>query len=235
MVRTLQAIMESALARLSWQATTYLPPLLAALTILLFAYLLARVLRWGIDRLFRGARLDRFLAETGVLSSLGRAGRLKSGPIVAGLVYWAVLIAGFLTAVNVFDTNLTTQIVEGAVMLLPKLITAGVILLAGFWLAQYLGRSVLVWTCNEGLPAPRRWAGAVRVAVIVVATVVAADVLDFARIVFLSAFLICAGGAVLALSLAFGLGGRDAIRSYSRRKQEQPEEQKEERSLWSHL
>ncbi len=235
MVRTLQEIMERALERLALQATTYLPPLLVALTIVVIAYAVARILRWGIDRLFRGVALDRFLNESGVLSLLSRSGPMKSGPLVASAAYWVVLVVGLLTAVNVFDTKLTTQIVEGTVLLFPKLIIAGAILLAGFWLAQYLGRSVLVWACNERLPAPRQWAAVVRVGVIWVSVVVAADVLDFARAVFLTAFIIGAGGAVLALSLAFGLSGRDALRQYWLAKREQPEGEKEERSLWSHL
>ena len=237
MIQTLQEIMQHTVARLSSQAITYLPPLLVALAVLAVAWMVAWLLRWSIQRLFKGVRVDRFLAETGLSSILGRAGHMRSGFLVARVVYWAILIVGLLAAINVFDTKLTTQVVETTVFLFPKLLTAGIILLAGFWLAQYLGQSVLLWACNEDLPTPRRWASAVRAGVMFVAVVVAADALDFARTVFLSAFIICAGGTALALSLAFGLGGRDAARRYLRgESDEQAEERKrEERSLWSHL
>ncbi len=105
-----------------------------------------------------------------------------------------------------FGTDLTTQIIQSFVFLLPKLVVAGLILLAGAWLGQYLGRSMLVWAVNENFPSPRRLAAVVRILIMFVAVVVAADQLNFARSVFLAAFIIFVGGAVLAASLAIGLG-----------------------------
>jgi hypothetical protein len=110
-------------------------------------------------------------------------------------------------------------------------VTAAVILLIGLWLGQYLGRSMLVWSCNEGVPYPRRLAAGVRIFVVFIAVVVAADHLDFARSVFLAAFLILVGGAVLAGAIAAGLGAHTAIR---RRLEAQPEVE-HEKSLWNHL
>ena len=103
---------------------------------------------------------------------------------------------------------------ETLVLLFPKLVTATVILLAGAWLGQYLGRSALVWAVNEEVPFARRIATGVRVAILFVAVVVAADQLNFARNVFLSAFLIVAGGAVLTISLILGLRSREWISQF---------------------
>jgi hypothetical protein len=139
-----------------------------------------------------------------------------------------------LVALNVFNTNLTTRIVEAAVFLLPKAVTAGFILLLGAWLAQFLGRSVLVWASNEDLPGPRRLASVTRVITMFVAVVVAAEVLDFAPRVFFAAFIILVGGAVLAASLAVGLGGREAVRHYLQDRAERRDDERE-KSLWSHL
>jgi hypothetical protein len=139
----------------------------------------------------------------------------------------------------VFDTQLTTQMIESFVFLLPKMVVAGLILLAGGWLAQYLGRSMLVWAVNESLPAPRRMAAAVRVVIMFVAVVVAADQLNFARNVFLAAFIILVGGAALAASLAFGLSGGTTLRRVLDERREEAGEGREgesrERSLWNHL
>ena len=66
-----------------------------------------------------------------------------------------------------------------------------------------------------------------------VAVVVAADQLNFARSVFLAAFIIFVGGAVLAASLTIGLG-RGGVQRFLEEKREQTGESGE-RSLWSHL
>ena len=73
---------------------------------------------------------------------------------------------------------------------------------------------MLVWAFNESLPYPRRLAAGVRVMVLFVAIVVAADHLDFARVVFLTVFIIFVGGLVLTISLAFGIGASGRVRGY---------------------
>jgi flagellar biosynthesis protein FliQ len=234
MIRTLQQILESALEHLSYQTTTYLPPLLAALTILLAAYILARFARWLLTRSFRGIAFDRFLRESGLSSMLDRTGRIKGSRLVAGAAYWIILLIGILTGLSAFGTKLTSQIVEGTINLFPKLVTAAGILLAGAWLAQYLGRSVLVWAVNEEIPFPRRLAAAVRIPILFLSVVVAADALDFARNVFLAVLVIFAGGVALAASLALGLGGRDAVQRYLKER-EQHSTDEQEGSLWKHL
>jgi hypothetical protein len=233
MIETLRKVLEGALERLHNHVTTYLPSLLAALTLVLGAYLTAVLVRWVIYRIFKGLTMDKFLRQSGIAFMVDSSGRLRATRLVAETVYWGILLSGVLAGVNVFGTDLTTQIIQSFVFLLPKLVVAVLILLAGAWLGQYLGRSMLVWAVNEGLPSPRRLAAVVRVLMMFVAVVVAADQLNFARSVFLAAFIIFVGGAVLAASLAIGFGcGR--LQRFLEEKREQTGESGE-RSLWSHL
>ncbi|MBV6431261.1 MAG: hypothetical protein IANPNBLG_01390 [Bryobacteraceae bacterium] len=218
MIRTLQEVFNRAVENLYFQVTTYLPPLLVAILILLVAYALARSIRWLLLHAFKGLAADRFLEESGLSSLFARAGRLRAAALLATFVYWAIFVIAALTALNVFDTKLTSQIVEGTVFLFPKLLTAGAILLAGVWLGHYFGRSVLLWACNEELPRPRLLASLTRTVIVFVAVVVAADALNFARNVFLASFIILTGAAALAASLAFGLGGRRAFEDYLERR-----------------
>jgi hypothetical protein len=234
MIHVLRQILENAVERLVAQATTYLPPLLAAAALLFVAFVLASLAYWLLMRAVKAIALDRFLIESGLSSMLPRSRRIRGSQIIAGAAYWGILLVGVLAALNVFGTALTTEMIGGAVVMLPKVLSAAAIMLAGFWFGRYLGRSTLLWACNEDLPSPRTFASAVRLAITFVAVVVASDVLGFASSVFLAAFILCAGGAVLAASLAFGLGFKEVIREHfasrSRSKEEEPE-----RSLWTHL
>jgi hypothetical protein len=233
MLRTLQDVLDRIVDVISYHLTTYVPPLIVALIVFALFWLVAKFVRWLMTKAIKGAGIDRFLSDSGFRSMFDSAGRLHGTPLIAGAAYWLILAGGVLAALNVFGTGLTSRMVETTVFLFPKAVTAGLILLAGAWLAQFLGRSILVWASNEELPAPRRIAAAARTVTMFVAVVVASDVLDFAPRVFFAAFVILVGGAVLAGSLALGLGGRDAIRTYlAERKSRQAEEEK---SLWSHL
>jgi hypothetical protein len=233
MIRVLQQIFEKTLARLSQHLITYMPPLIVAVTIVGVAFLSATILRWLILRLVKGAALDKFLRDTGLFSMVDRSGRLRGASLVAAACYWAILVIGLLTAIDVFDTTLTSRIVETTVFAVPKLITAAAILLAGFWLAQFLSRSTLIWAVNEGFVLARRLSIAVKMLVGFITIVVAADALSFASRVFYAAFVILIGGAVLAVSIAAGLSLRGSFEHYLGERTEEREH--EERSLWNHL
>ena len=233
MIFTLQQILEKALERLAATTVAYLPPLLAAATIFLGALLVAHLLRWTLIRMVKAAAFDRFLAQSGLASMMGRSGRVGAARLVAGTVYWILVVTGLLTGLSAFNTSLTSRITEASVLLMPKLVTAAAILLAGAWLGRYLGRGVLVWACNEGLPYARHAGAAVRVLVVFVAAVVASDHLDFARPVFLAAFILVVGGVMLAVSIAVGIAIHRAIDR--RMTTAASPETAEETSLWNHL
>lgn len=234
MVETMRKVLEAVLERLYKYVTIYLPSLLAALILFLAAVVTAVLARWLLYRIFKGPTIDRFLRRSGVAFMLDPSGHLRATRLVAEGVYWCLLLAGFLLGLSVFDTDITTQAIQKLVFLMPKIVVAGLILLAGIALGQYLGRSMLVWAVNEDFPFPRRLATVVRIVIMFVAVVVAADQLEFARDVFLAAFIILVGGGVLTLSLAVGLGAGRGFRRYFEEKTQKSEETSE-RSLWNHL
>jgi hypothetical protein len=84
------------------------------------------------------------------------------------------------------------------------------------------------------MPGPRKLAAGVRVLFIFGGVVAAADHLDFARNMFLAAFILVVGGIVLAASLALGLNGRELLRQRLNEDKSQSTD-KEEREIWKHL
>jgi hypothetical protein len=234
MIPVVQQIFENTMAQFSHRLTTFLPSLIVAATILLGAYVAARLARWIILRAVKAITLDRFLRDSGIKFMFDRSSRIRGADLLAGTVFWTILGIGLLTAVDAFDSRLTSRMIEATVFAIPKLLIAGLILLAGFWLAQYLGRGALVWAVNDGIPFGRRIAMGVRIVIVFIAVVVAADTLDFARNVFFAAFVILVGAAAFGASLALGLGLRPSIERRVHRR-EDGEVAEHERSLWSHL
>jgi hypothetical protein len=234
MISLLENVIKQTIQRVSDQFAAYAPGLLAGALIVLVAYILARFTRWLLSRIFKGIAFDRFLRQSGLSSMLNRSGRVRTVEIVAQTAFWLILLGGVVTGISAFETQLTSQITQTVIFLLPKLLAAAAILIAGIWLGQYLGRHVLVWAVNEGIPSGRRLAAGVRVLVVFVAVAAAADHLDFARDVFLAAFILVVGGIVLAVSLALGLYGKGLLQRYFQEKQGEGQE-KEEMSIWRHL
>jgi len=222
--------MSEAFSRISGPAVAFLPRLIAAALIVGLGVLVAVLLRRIAAGTIKAAGVDRFLAQSGLASLLGLSGRFRTSRVVAGTIYWIAITVTVLVALSALDTALTSRLIEGAIVLLPKLVTAGAIILAGLWVGQYVGRSTLVWASNEGLSRPRTVASAVRVAVIVVAVVAAADHLNFARTVFLAGFVILFAGAAAGLAVGLATLARRHFTTERRERELEPE-----RSFWDHL
>jgi hypothetical protein len=235
MLDLLEQIIRQTVERVSSQVLIYVPGLLAALFILLVALLIARLARWSIARIFKGIALDQFLKRTGLSSMIDKSGRLRTSQVAAKTAYWTILVAGILIALSAFNSILTTRLAEAILFLFPKIAVASAIIIIGAWIGRYFARTTLVWAVNEGLPWPRRLAAFVRILFTFAGVVAAADHLNFAREVFLSAFVIIVGGIVFACSLALGLGGRESVRRYLHKIKERSPDATDERPLWRHL
>lgn len=234
MIQLAERIARDTMGRLSRLITVHLPGFLAALFILLVSWGIAAAAHMLLIRIFRGARMDRFLRRSGLASLLPAQGSARATKMVAKGAYWVILTGGSLLALSAFDTQITSRMIEWVLLMVPKFLVGAMILLAGVWISRYLGRSALVWAFNEGVPCPRRIGQAVRVVVIFVTVVVAADFLDFARNVFLASFVLIVGGAMLAGGLALGLGGRKAMERYLEGKESEVPDKPDE-AVWKHL
>ncbi len=227
-------IFQGVLDRLHNQATTVLPGLLAAAIIVLTSFLIALAARALLYRIFKGLAIDRFLRRSGVAYIMDKQGSFRATRLVAEGAYAAILITGFLTGLSAFNSQLADHIIQGFVLLMPKLVVAALIIVGGVWASQYFGRGLLVWAVNEGLPAPRRLAAICRVMIVFISIVVAADQMDFAPRVFLAAFIILIGGFVLLSAIALGSTASAEFKRFFQGAGHEPE-RIAEKSLWNQL
>jgi hypothetical protein len=95
---------------------------------------------------------------------------------------------------------------------LPQVLVAGALLAVGGLLAGFARRSVLIAAVNAGLPSARLLAAFVQGALLILFAAMALEHLGVGRQIILVSFTILFGGVVLALSLAFGLAGKDLAR-----------------------
>jgi hypothetical protein len=88
------------------------------------------------------------------------------------------------------------------------LFAAVLIVVVGWIIANFIGQGILIAAVNAGLPEARLLARAAHWAVLLFAIATALTHLGIGKEMVLVAFGITFGGLVLALALAFGLGGR---------------------------
>ena len=203
----------------------YLPILLGALIILIVGWIVAKLIRRGVDLLLKLVRFDVMANKTGVTEVL-RKGDLKitASQVVSGLVYWLIIIMVLVMTVDALGLPKASDILSSVFAYVPNVIAALLVLIVAIFLASFVSGIVRTACGNANLPKPELIAGISRWAIIIFAATIAMEQLGIAPLLVGTAFNIILGGIVLALALAFGLGGKDAAARYleeSRHKHEQ--------------
>jgi len=197
-----------------WEHLKTLGPNLAlSLAIVVVGVVLAWLLREGTYRLLRAMRFDRLASRTGLATAMERVGGFRTPSYLAGqCVEWVVVAAALLVGLEALDTSVTDALVARVVGYLPNVLMAALILLLGGILSRFLARGVLLAGVNAGMRGAPLVAGLVRFFIMALAVVAALEQLGVGRMTVLVAFGIVFGGVVIALAVAFGLGGRDLAR-----------------------
>jgi hypothetical protein len=186
------------------------PRLLAVLTLLLAGWGLAAVVRRLTVRVLRAVDLDGRCARLGVAATLARAGiRPPPSELVARFAFWVLFAIGLLMAIEALGVPAAVGLAPIVIKFLPNVLVAVLVMTIGWLVANFLAEALLIFIVNAQLAGGRVMAGALRWLVLLFAASLALTQLGIAREMVLLVFGILFGGAVLALALAFGLGGRD--------------------------
>ena len=97
---------------------------------------------------------------------------------------------------------------------LPNILVAVVMLMIGYLLGNFLGRAALIAGVNAGIRISGTIGKLVQLAVFILAATIALEQLGIGQDTVVIAFAITFGGIILALAIAFGLGGRDMASEY---------------------
>jgi hypothetical protein len=193
----------------------YLPVLLGALIILIVGWIVAKAIRRLVDWLLKVVRFD-VMADKAGISEVIRKGDLKisAGEVVSKLVYWLIMIMVLVMTVDALGLPKTSDVLASLFAYIPRVIAALLVLVVAMFLASFVSGIVSTAAGNAKMPKPELIAGISRWAIIIFAATIALVELGIAPLLVTTTFNIILGGIVLALALAFGLGGKDAAAKY---------------------
>ncbi len=191
----------------------FVPNLLAMLIIFIAGYILSRLVRFFFLRLFRIINFDSWSDRTG-LTGVIRRGDVWSKPsdVLGGIIYWFLIILFLVIGLNALSLKTIDNLIAQFFLYIPRAFSALVILIAGYIFAGFISRAVLITAVNSGYRYAKILAEAVRLLLIVLMLAMALEQLRIAPGIVIAAFSIVFGGIILALAIAFGIGGIDAAK-----------------------
>ncbi len=218
MTNFFQTALLAPLEQLGRQVLAVLPNVLAMMIIIGVGFLVARALGHVVERLLRVVRFDHLCDRLEINAALLRGG-VKADPshILGQSIYWAVVAFSAIAGLGALNLQPINQFANSLLAYIPHVLVAGLILVSGYLLSNFIAQGVLIAGVNAGLPPARLFANMSRWGIQLFALAMAAEELGIAASVVVVGFGITFGGIVFATCLAFGLGAKDLAKDYLER------------------
>lgn len=194
-----------------WQAVgAFLPALLGAVLLIILGALVAKAAQMivvktlevlGVNKLKKNKKVSKTLKETGLeVDVVDLSGRVA---------FWVVIIVFAMAAVEVLGLNAMREVIHELVRYLPNVLAAVVVLTITIAGARLLKDAVTATLKQMSVGYAAMVGTVAQWAVVVFGAVMTVDQLGFNTTIITANITVIVAGVVLALALAFGLGGRD--------------------------
>jgi hypothetical protein len=195
------------------EAMAFLPHLAGMIIMLVVGLVIAWLVRGLATRLLRAVGFNAWSDKSGLGSVLTKAEvRMPPAEFLGRIIYWFIVVVFLLAGLTALNLDTTNMFVSKTFLYFPKFLTATLLIILGYLFASFLARATVLAGVNAGLSSSRLLGEAIRLLVLVFVLAMALEQLEIARGIVVAAFSILFAGILLALALAFGLGGRDAAR-----------------------
>ena len=192
------------------QASAWLPRLLLALVVLLVGWLAAKAVRFAVVRALRAANLHVVTERAGIDHFLAQGGSSQGAVGIFGTIaWWLVILGALVIASNTLGLDYVGNLLTSVILFLPRLLVALVIIVLGAYFARFLGSAVTGYCRSIGVPDAALLGRLASSAILVFVVLIALDQVGIGGDIVRQSFLVILAALVLALALAFGLGGRE--------------------------
>jgi hypothetical protein len=192
------------------QMAALLPRLVLALVVFAVGWLLAKVVRFIIEKGLRAVNFSVLTERAGTDHFLQSAGLRGDTTTLFGLLaYWMVLVAALMIAFNGLGLTYATDLLQRLELFGPKVLVAGLVMVLGSYFARFVGESLDRYCRDAHIPDADLLGKIARYVIMTFVVMIALSQVEIGGDIVQRTFLIILAGVVLALALAFGLGGKD--------------------------
>jgi hypothetical protein len=192
------------------QIAAFLPRLLLALFVVAVGWLFAKAARFAIERTLRAINFNVLTERAGTDNFLRQAGMRGDTTTLFGLVaFWLVILATLIIAFNGLGLTNITDLLGRAVLFTPKLLVAMLLVIFGSYCARFVGNAVQNYCVDAQIPDADMLGRLVRYVIMTLVVMIALSQVEIGGDIVQRTFLIIVAGLMLAVALAFGLGGKD--------------------------
>lgn len=191
------------------QIGQFLPKLALALLVLVAGWALAKLAKFAVEKGLRAINFNVLTERAGMDGFLQQGGIQSDTTRIFGILsYWLVIFAALIIAFNGLGLTYITDLLGKVVLFVPKVFAALLILVFGAYFARFVGTTVMTYCRNVGIQDADLLGKLAQYAITTFVVLIALDQVNVGGEIVRQSFLIILAGIVLALALAFGIGGQ---------------------------
>ena len=192
------------------QVGDFLPRLGLALVIVIAGWFVAKAVKFAVVKTLRAINFP-VLTERAGLDGFLRDGGIESdtADILGLLAYWMVVFGALIIGFNSLGLSYVTDLLVRVIVFLPKVMVALLVLALGAYFARVVGSAITAYCRNVHIQDAEVLGSLAQYAIIAFVVLIALDQVGIGGDIVRQTFLIVLAGLVLALALAFGIGGRE--------------------------
>lgn len=192
----------------------FLPKLISAIIILIIAWIVGRALGAVVSRVLDRVGVDDALRRTVVGRSIESSGTSISR-VFDLIVRWTIYIIGIMAAVDVLGIAALTSVTQSVLMYIPSFISALIVLIVGFILADFIGDLIRRIGTESGMSYMGIFSTAIQIFLYFIVLIIALDQLRInTSIIYVFANALAWGiaiGAGVGIGVALGFGLKDRM------------------------
>jgi small-conductance mechanosensitive channel len=204
--------LQEAYQNLVHMVAEFLPRFVLMLIIVAIGLLVAALLRYVLRAILHLTKLDRFSEEAGAGRVLRKAALPSVTELLSQSLFWLVWLGFILLGISMLRIPELHEQISRLFQFLPQVLVSILILFAGLVAANFFSRATLLAAVNAGSRSPSVLSRFVRFVIWILAISMALEQIGLAKQTVVAAFTAIFGAAMLAVAIAFGLGGRHLAR-----------------------
>ncbi len=192
------------------QAAAFLPKLVLALAVILVGWLVAKAVRFAVERGLRAVNFNVLTERAGTDRFLQQGGLQGDTTTIFGLfAYWVVILAALIIAFNGMGATYIADLLQRVELFAPKVLVSMLVVIFGSYFARFVGEAVQTYCIDAQIPDGDILGKIARYLIMTFVVMIALSQVEVGGDIVQRTFLIILFGLVLAFALAFGLGGRE--------------------------
>lgn len=197
------------------RVANFVPTLLLAFAILIVGYFLAHAVEKILSKVLKILEFDTVADKMGIGHIL-RTGGVKHtlSELIGLLTYWVLMIMVLIMSVKTFGLTTVAGLLDTVLGFIPSVIGGLLVLTIGMLIAKVVSALVYIVAKNTDMPLPETVSRLCKYAIMVFVVIMFLKEIGFVGLFEGTHYTIFIGGIIFAVSLAFGLAGKDIALRY---------------------